>query len=172
MGVVALAELVTLRQTWRHSGQQLVLTNGVFDLLHIGHITYLQQARALGDVLVVGLNSDSSTRAIKGPQRPLVPEEARAHMLAALRCVDYVTIFAQPTAEALAAAVQPDMYVKGGDYATTAGSTDSVNEDRLPEARVVRSTGGRVVLLAYQEGYSTSALIERIVQLQRGGGCL
>jgi rfaE bifunctional protein nucleotidyltransferase chain/domain len=137
----------------------------VFDLLHVGHVAYLEQARALGDVLVVAINSDSSTRALKGPQRPLMPEDDRARMLAALRCVDYVTLFAEHTAEVVVAALQPDYYVKGGDYARAPGVPDAaVDEDRLPEARVARARGGQVVLLPYRAGYSTSALIERIVR--------
>jgi rfaE bifunctional protein nucleotidyltransferase chain/domain len=137
----------------------------VFDLLHVGHVAYLEQARALGDVLVVAINSDSSTRALKGPQRPLMPEYDRAHMLAALRCVDYVTLFAEHTAEAVVAALQPDYYVKGGDYARAPGAPDAaIDEGRLPEARVARASGGQVVLLPYRAGYSTSALIERIVR--------
>src|SRR5690606_6559395 len=103
------------------AGRRLVFTNGAFDLLHAGHVTYLQAARALGDLLVVGLNSDASVRGYKGPSRPLVPETQRGIVLAALRAVDYVTLFAAPTAEALVEALRPDIYVKGGDYAHPAG---------------------------------------------------
>lgn len=170
MGIIALNELLTLREAWRHAGQQCIFTNGVFDLLHVGHVHYLEQARSLGHVLVVGLNSDTSTRAIKGPTRPLLPEQERAYLLAALRCVDYVTIFAQQTAEALIAALQPDIYVKGGDYAAPAhpAATEmadlAVDDVRLPEARIVRGYGGQVRLLPYRAGCSTTALIERIVK--------
>lgn len=171
MAVVALDELLAWRAAWRRNGQRLVLTNGVFDLLHAGHVAYLEQARALGDILVVGLNSDDSVRAIKGPHRPLVDEGARALVLAALRCVAAVVIFAQPTAEALVAALQPEVYAKGGDYAATStmGPTglagDAVDAARLPEARVVRACGGRVVLLPYRQGYSTTNVIERIQRM-------
>lgn len=155
------------RQEWKDTGRQVVLTNGIFDLIHSGHVRYLEEARNLGDVLIVGLNSDASTRAIKGTSRPMIPEQERAYVLAALRWVDYVTVFAEPTAEHLVASLQPDIYVKGGDYAVAAPLTESdqvvaIDEDRLPEARVVHSYGGQVVLLPYRVGLSTSSLIERI----------
>ncbi|NJN65258.1 MAG: adenylyltransferase/cytidyltransferase family protein [Chloroflexaceae bacterium] len=168
MGIVSLEELQSLRPGWRYESWRLVLTNGVFDLLHSGHVSYLEQARLLGEVLVVGLNSDASTRHIKGPLRPLLPEQERATVVAALRCVDYVTVFGQPTAEALVEALRPDVYVKGGDYAVAADQAASApplpDADRLPEARVVRAYGGQVVLLPYREGHSTTALIRQIVR--------
>ena len=154
-----LDELLHMRGVWRRQGLRLVLTNGVFDLLHIGHVTYLQQARALGDALVVGVNSDSSTRANKGPTRPLTPEAERAALLVALRCVDYVTIFEERTAEALVAALQPDIYVKGGDYKLEEGVGEGAP---LPEAKIVRGYGGRVELINYIAGRSTTELIEKI----------
>jgi rfaE bifunctional protein nucleotidyltransferase chain/domain len=161
--ITPLEQLRTLRPRWRTEQQQCVLTNGVFDLLHAGHVAYLQQARALGDMLVVALNSDTSARAIKGPGHPLVAEEDRALVLAALRCVDYVTVFAQPTAEEVVAVLQPDVYAKGGDYATSQ-DIRHIDETRLPEARVVRGYGGQVALLPYRHGFSTTALIEKIRQ--------
>lgn len=163
--ITSLAELVDLRAIWRAAGQRLVLTNGVFDLLHAGHVGYLTQARALGDLLVVALNSDSSVRAIKGPLRPLTPEAERAALLAALRCVDYVSVFAEPTAEAVVAALRPEIYVKGGDYAIDEGGPP--DPERLPEARVVRAYGGEVRLLPYAPGRSTSELIRLIVERYR-----
>jgi rfaE bifunctional protein nucleotidyltransferase chain/domain len=150
----------------RAAGERVVLTNGCFDLLHLGHVRYLQAARALGDLLVVGLNSDASTRAIKGPKRPLVPEQERAEVLAALACVDYVTIFEEPTAVALVEALCPDVYVKGGDYAA-AGSADempAIDYAKLPEAAPVLAAGGQVRLIPYVPGHSTSELIERIAR--------
>lgn len=167
MCVVAPNELHTYRQQWRREGMRVVLTNGVFDLLHSGHVRYLEQARSLGDILVVGINSDASTRKIKGPLRPLVPQDERAYLLAAIRWVDYVTVFDEPTAEALVRTLAPDVYVKGGDYAmaTTEAAISlhqQVDETRLPEARVARAGGGRVVLVPYHPGLSTTALIERI----------
>lgn len=164
MTIIAFETLYGLRDQWNHAGIRVVFTNGVFDLLHSGHVTYLQMARKLGDVLVVGLNSDASTRSLKGPRRPLVPQSDRAELLAALRCVDYVTIFEQPTAEELVAALRPAIYVKGGDYA----QGDAIDLNRLPEARVVLAYGGIVKLIPYREGRSTSALIARIVELYSG----
>ncbi len=154
--------LVSVRQQWRKAGQRVVLTNGVFDLMHIGHVSYLQQARALGDLLIVGLNSDASTRALKGPERPLVGQNERAALLAALRCVDYVTIFEEQTAEALVAALQPDIYVKGGDYALPDATTGITAGKTLPEARIVQRYGGEVRLISYMPGHSTSELIAKI----------
>lgn len=143
-----------------------MLTNGVFDLLHMGHATYLQEARSLGDLLVVALNSDASTRALKGPTRPIVPQHERAALLASLRYVDYVTIFETSTAETLVAALQPEVYVKGGDYQIGFESTQ-VGRKRLPEAHIVEAYGGQVVLLPYQQGHSTTELIERILRTVR-----
>lgn len=165
MSITSLDELSRLRTQWQHKGLTLVVTNGIFDLLHSGHVHYLEQARTLGDVLVVGINNDASTRALKGPQRPLVPEHERAYLLAALRCVDHVTLFAQPTAEALLETLKPHIYVKGGDYARPGGEEEQmVDEARLPEARVVRRYGGCVVLLPYYSSLSTTSLVERIVE--------
>lgn len=156
----ALAALVRERQ---QQGERAVFTNGHFDLLHLGHVRYLQEARALGDFLIVGLNDDAGTSQLKGPGRPLVPQQERAELLAALACVDYVTIFSEPTAGSLVAEVQPAIYVKGGDYALAHSSQPDVS--RLPEARVVEGYGGIVRLIPYLPGHSTTALIEAIKQL-------
>src|SRR6059058_3387522 len=121
--IVGLEELSERSKQLRAAGKKMVATNGCFDLLHVGHVRYLQAARALGDMLIIGLNSDASVRAYKGPTRPLVAQDERAELLAALACVDYVTIFDEPTAEALMAALQPDIYVKGGDYRPTASGS-------------------------------------------------
>lgn len=160
---IALGELLTLRSQWRRDGRTVVFTNGVFDLLHLGHAQYLAAARNLGDLLVIGLNSDASTRAIKGPLRPLVPQAERAALLLNVRTVDYVTIFDDPTAERLVAAIAPDVYVKGGDYALTAEQAGAGGKE-LPEARIVQHYGGRVELIRYLAGHSTSELIKRIVE--------
>jgi rfaE bifunctional protein nucleotidyltransferase chain/domain len=160
---VALDDLLVVRARWRAAGTRVVCTNGVFDLLHIGHLQYLEAARALGDVLVVGLNSDRSTRLYKGPLRPLVPEEERAALLLALEPVDYVTIFHEPTAERLVAALEPEIYCKGSDYGSGQGRAKP-----LPEAAIVHGYGGRVELIPYLEGHSTSGLIERIVKSYGG----
>ncbi len=177
----ALAEIVIARQA---AGERGVFTNGCFDLLHLGHVQYLQRARSLGDFLIVGLNSDASTRRIKGPRRPLVPESERAEVLAALGCVDYVTIFSESTAQRTVSALRPSVYVKGGDYAGGAGEDSLLAPDelrsmlagdvagapvlaglaqRLPEASVVAGYGGSLALLAYLPGHSTTELIDRIV---------
>ncbi len=158
----ALAAILRERQA---AGAVVVFTNGCFDLLHVGHVFYLQAARALGDLLVVGLNSDTSTRHLKGPQRPLVPEQERAEVLAALACVDYVTIFEEETAVALVKTLRPDVYVKGGDYAAPGrnGETPPIDPSRLPEAAPVLAYGGRVQLIPYLPGHSTTELIERII---------
>ena len=153
---VSLAELLALREQWRVAGHTVVCTNGVFDLLHYGHLRYLLEARALGDLLVVGLNSDASTRRYKGPARPLVPEHERAALLLALEPVDYVTIFDEPTAERLVDELRPEIYCKGGDYAGAGAKA-------LPEAAVVERYGGRVELIHYLPGHSTSDLINLIL---------
>ena len=151
-------DLVTARQQrdqLREAGKTLVFTNGHFDLLHIGHLDYLERARALGDALFVGLNGDASTRQLKGTGRPIVPAVERARLLTALIPVTAVIIFEEPTADTLIAALQPDIYVKGGDYA----------HKPLPERALVEQYGGQVALIDYLKDHSTSALIERIKQL-------
>lgn len=130
----------------------MVLTNGCFDLLHVGHLRYLQAARALGDLLVVGVNSDESVRQLKGESRPYRPESERAELVAGLECVDYVVIFPQPTAVELVQRVQPTYYAKGGDY----------TEQDLPESEAVVEQGGFVVILPLEAGHSTTLLVERI----------
>ncbi|HEY7349866.1 MAG TPA: adenylyltransferase/cytidyltransferase family protein [Ktedonobacterales bacterium] len=166
--IYARGELAALLRERQAAGAVVVFTNGCFDLLHLGHIRYLQAAHALGDLLVVGVNSDASARALKGPGRPLTPQQERAEVLAALACVDYVTIFEEATAVALVEALRPDVYVKGGDYAAS-GAADqgaAINYTKLPEAAPVLAYGGQVRLLPYLPEHSTTALIERI--LQRG----
>ena len=141
---------------WRAGqvGRTVVMTNGVFDLLHVGHVRYLQAARGLGDALVVGLNSDASAQAIK-PGRPIVPQEERAEVLAALICVDVVVVFDDVAATAVVDALRPDVYVKGGDWGQPGGK-------QPPEAVAVAAHGGRIVYLPYEAGHSTTALIQRI----------
>jgi D-glycero-beta-D-manno-heptose 1-phosphate adenylyltransferase len=155
-----LAAIVCHRQ---HAGERAVFTNGCFDLLHLGHVRYLQEARSLGDFLILGLNSDKSTRQLKGQGRPLVPEMERAEILAALTCIDYVTIFSEPTANTLVCLLQPAIYVKGGDYA--GGQSNIPDLSRLPEAKVVQEYGGTVQLLPYVPQHSTTELIEAIKRL-------
>jgi rfaE bifunctional protein nucleotidyltransferase chain/domain len=135
------------------SGKTVVFANGCFDLLHVGHIRYLQGARQLGDALVVGLNSDESVRRLKGPQRPLMPEDERAEILAAIACVDYVVIFQESTVERLLSVLKPDIQCKGTDY----------TEETVPEREVVRSFGGRVAIVGDPKDHSTRDLIRDIL---------
>lgn len=142
----------------RKGGKKVVFTNGCFDLLHAGHVTYLEAARALGDVLVLGLNTDASVRANKGPTRPINNEIDRARVVGSLRAVDYVVLFGEKTAETIIAKVRPDIYVKGGDYTF----------DTLPEAKIVQSYGGRVEFIDMVAGRSTTHVIERIQATMQG----
>ena len=135
-------------------GKRIVFTNGCFDLLHIGHIRYLEEARSLGDILVVGVNSDRSVRGLKGPNRPILPEEERAEILSGLECVNYITLFDEPTPLELISSLQPQVLVKGGDWTKEA----AVGKE------VVEKSGGEVVILPFVEGSSTSNLIETILK--------
>ena len=144
------AAALAARADWT---RPLVFTNGVFDVLHRGHVTYLAQARALGAALLVAVNSDASARTLgKGPDRPLNREMDRAMVIAALQSVDHVVLFDEPTPCELIERIRPDVYVKGGDY----------DVDRLREAELVRSWGGRAVAIPFVDGYSTTRLVERI----------
>jgi rfaE bifunctional protein nucleotidyltransferase chain/domain len=163
---VSLSEAKVIREQLRKQAKTVVLTNGVFDLLHVGHVRCLQAARQSGDALFVGLNSDRSARGLKGPDRPFVPQEERAEILCALSCVDYVVVFAEPTAERLVQALQPDVYAKGGDYGSAVTGVSKAGK-ALPEAPVVESYGGRVEILPYASAHSTSELIDRIRALPR-----
>ena len=145
-------ELLIERQHLRDEGKKLVFTNGVFDILHVGHVRYLKQARELGDELVVAVNSDASVCQLKGAGRPLMNETERAEILAALECVDYVTIFDDISPRSLIAELLPDVLVKGGDYAL----------DQIHGREEVEAEGGRVVSLPFVEGASSSKLIERM----------
>ncbi|MCY4537451.1 MAG: adenylyltransferase/cytidyltransferase family protein [Chloroflexi bacterium] len=150
-----LAAAGRLRDALRDAGKTLVFSNGHFDLLHIGHLDYLEKARGLGDALFVGLNGDASSARLKGMGRPIVPARERARLLTALRPVDAVIIFEEDRADRLLRALQPEIYVKGGDYA---------HQD-LPERPTVEAYGGRVELIDYLPGRSTSDLIRRIRKL-------
>lgn len=148
------SELIHVVEALKKDGKKVVFTNGCFDLLHVGHLRYLQDARRLGCCLVVGLNTDESIRTIKGPSRPFVPEMERAEMLAGFSCVDYVVLFNEPTACELIEALKPDIYVKGGDYST---------KPQVPEAEVVASYGGEYIVLPIVEGKSTSNIVTKII---------
>jgi D-glycero-beta-D-manno-heptose 1-phosphate adenylyltransferase len=156
-------ELAAVVQRRQQAGERGVFTNGCFDLLHLGHVRYLQAARALGDFLILGLNNDAGVRLLKGPGRPLVPALERAEILAALSCIDYVTIFAEATAGPLVQLLRPAIYVKGGDYA--AAQAGEVDTKRLPEAKVVQAYGGSVHLIPYLLHHSTTELIATIQSL-------
>jgi D-beta-D-heptose 7-phosphate kinase/D-beta-D-heptose 1-phosphate adenosyltransferase len=136
----------------RDAGRRVVFTNGVFDLLHPGHVRYLRQARALGDLLIVGVNSDRSVRQNKGPDRPITPEAERAEILAALACVDAVTIFDEDTPYEIIRALQPDVLVKGADWA----------HDAIVGRDIVEARGGTVVRIPVEHGHSTTDVVERI----------
>jgi D-beta-D-heptose 7-phosphate kinase/D-beta-D-heptose 1-phosphate adenosyltransferase len=152
MRVLTIAEAAAVAASRRQAGRRVVFTNGVFDLLHPGHVRYLAAARALGDALVVGVNSDRSVRANKGETRPLMPEQERAEILAALACVDAVAIFDAETPADIIRQIQPDVLVKGADWA----------EDAIVGRDSVESRGGRVVRIPIEQGWSTTAILEKI----------
>jgi rfaE bifunctional protein nucleotidyltransferase chain/domain len=150
--VLSIHELLTERARLRAAGEMLVFTNGVFDILHVGHVRYLEEARALGDALVVAINSDRTVRDLKGPNRPLMNQNERAEILAALRATSYVTVFDDVSPRSLIGALLPDVLVKGGDYAL----------DEIHGREEVEAAGGRVVRLPFVEGVSTSKIIEQM----------
>jgi rfaE bifunctional protein nucleotidyltransferase chain/domain len=147
-------ELAKRAKDLRAAGRKLVSTNGCFDLLHVGHVRYLQAARALGDLLAVGLNGDGSVRELKGPGRPINNEKDRAEVLAALKCVDLVTIFPDTRATRFISASMPAVYVKGGDY-----SSETLNPEELA---VLKDVGADIRIIPFEKGYSTSSLIEQV----------
>jgi rfaE bifunctional protein nucleotidyltransferase chain/domain len=152
--ILSLSDVRRRADQIRQAGQKLVLTNGCFDLLHLGHVRYLQEARRLGDFLVVAINGDQSVRALKGEGRPLNGEDDRAEVLAALECVDYITIFAEPRVTAVIEALQPTIYVKGGDYTPETLDADEVG--------ALKKVGAEIRTLALVPGKSTSAIIARM----------
>ena len=155
--IVAWDDLPWWRMAMRASGKRLVVTNGCFDLLHVGHVSYLETARRHGDALLIGLNGDESVRQLKGPDRPVIPEDDRAAVLGALESVDGVCIFAEKAATRFLAAAQPDIYVKGGDY-----TLNTLNQD---ERRAVEQAGGRIVIIPFVPGKSTTAMLQKIARL-------
>ena len=150
--VLSLAEAVAFAEYLRHGGRAIVFTNGVFDLLHPGHVRYLQDARREGDALIVAVNSDRSVRAIKGPERPINPEQERAEVLAALACVDAVVIFDEDDPQQVVHRLQPDVLVKGADWPS----------DAIVGRETVERRGGRIVRIPLADGYSSSAIIRKI----------
>ena len=137
--------------TLKAEGKKIVFTNGCFDILHVGHVRYLKEAKALGDILILGLNSDSSVKSLKGSNRPINNESDRAEVLSALEAIDYVVIFDEKTAENIVGEVKPDIYAKGGDYSI----------DTLPEAKIVAEHGGKTVLLQLVDGKSSTNIINK-----------
>jgi rfaE bifunctional protein nucleotidyltransferase chain/domain len=154
--IVELKELSDRCEKLRSAGKRIVATNGCFDLLHVGHVRYLKAARALGDFLAVGLNGDRSVRELKGTGRPITTASDRAEILAALECVDLVTIFPQTRAAQFLAAVRPAIYVKGGDY-----SSERLDQE---ERAILNEIGAEIRLIPFETGYSTSGLVEQICQ--------
>jgi rfaE bifunctional protein nucleotidyltransferase chain/domain len=155
--IIAWADLPAWRKQIRAAGKKLVVTNGCFDLLHLGHVTYLENARNFGDALLLGVNGDAGVRELKGPARPVNAESDRAAVLAALESVSGVCIFPEKTATRFLAAAQPDLYVKGGDYTLA-----TLNQD---ERRAVESAGGKIVIVPFVPGKSTTGLLEKISRL-------
>lgn len=149
--ILTLEECVRFRKTCQSQGKKVVFTNGCFDILHVGHTTYLEQAQALGDFLILGLNSDTSVKQLKGKSRPINSEQDRAEVLAALASVDAVTIFTENTPIPLLLQLKPDIHVKGGDY---------VKED-LPEYATIKAYGGEIIILPFVDGKSTTAIIKK-----------
>ena len=150
--ILSLEKLLGVRKGLRAAGRHVVFTNGVFDLLHVGHVRYLQEARSLGDALVVGINSDRTVRELKGAERPVTNESERAEILAAVRCVDYVTVFDDISPRSLIAQLLPDVLVKGGDWGL----------DQIHGREEVEAAGGKVMSLPFVSGASTTGIIERM----------
>lgn len=145
---IKISEIVT---SLKAKGKKIVFTNGCFDILHVGHVRYLKEAKALGDILILGLNSDSSVKSLKGSNRPINNESDRAEVLSSLKAIDYVVIFDEKTAENIVGEVKPDIYAKGGDYSI----------DTLPEAKIVAEHGGKTVLLQLVDGKSSTNIINK-----------
>jgi rfaE bifunctional protein nucleotidyltransferase chain/domain len=158
--LITIEKLAAVRQKLRDQKKKVVFTNGVFDLMHVGHVRFLKKAKSHGDILIVGINSDESVKKIKGPLRPIVAQRHRAEVLCALSCVDYVVIFEETTPEKTIEALQPDIHVKGGDW----------KADNLPETGLVRSYGGRVVIEDSESEITTTSLIKKITEAYSGGG--
>jgi rfaE bifunctional protein nucleotidyltransferase chain/domain len=155
--LISWANLPAWRQNIRAQGRRLVVTNGCFDILHLGHVTYLEAARNLGDMLLIGLSGDESVHQLKGPNRPVNNQQDRAGVLAALESVNGVCIFSEKTATRFLSLAQPDIYVKGGDY-----TLDTLNQE---ERRTVENAGGKIILIPFVPGKSTTALLEKMSRL-------
>jgi len=152
--IKARKELLRIIKNLKAKGKQIVFTNGCFDLLHLGHVRYLEEAKALGDVLVVGVNSDSSVRKLKGPKRPILPEEERTEILSGLGCVDYITVFNEADPLKLITSLKPNLLVKGGDW----------TREQIVGREVVERSGGESVIIPFVKGASTSNVIDTILK--------
>ncbi|HXD32622.1 MAG TPA: adenylyltransferase/cytidyltransferase family protein [Pyrinomonadaceae bacterium] len=150
--IISRSELIERVRQQRITGSKVVLANGCFDILHAGHVRYLAGAKALGGLLIVGVNSDEQVRSLKGPGRPIMPETERAEIVASVEAVDFVTIFSEPTVEELLLALKPDVHAKGTDY----------TEDSVPEREVVRSYGGQVAIVGDPKNHSTTELLSKL----------
>ena len=150
--IVERSELVAIVEKERTGGKRIVFANGCFDVLHVGHVRYLEAAKALGDLLIVAINSDDQARRLKGEGRPLMPQDQRAEIVSSIEVVDFVTIFEEPTVEQLLLALKPDIHAKGTDY----------TEDSVPERDVVRSYGGRVAIAGDPKTHSSSEIIDKV----------
>ena len=153
-----LEEIIQTIVPLRTSGSQIVLANGAFDLFHVGHLRYLKGAKAEGDILVVAINSDSSVRAAKGSERPIVPQDERAEIISALSCVDFILIFSDLNVERIIRELRPDIHAKGTDYTA----------DSVPEAEIVRSVGGRVAIVGDPKDHSTTETLAKLGELEKG----
>ncbi len=150
--VIEINELFKIVKESKKEGKQIVFTNGCFDILHVGHIRLLKKAKEVGDLLIIGLNSDSSVKSLKGAARPIIPERERAELLAAIKYIDYITIFTESTASRVLSILKPDIYVKGGNYSAA----------NLPEWSVVKKFGGKINIIPLEGSRSTSAIINKI----------
>lgn len=150
--VIQLNQLLEIISDLKKRNKKIITTNGCFDIIHVGHVRYLAQAKTLGDILIIAMNTDESVRKLKGPTRPVNSESDRAEILAALGVVDYVILFGEETPAALLEKIKPDIHVKGGDY----------NLETLPEAKTIQDSGGKIVFIPFVEGKSTTNTIERI----------
>lgn len=152
-------ELAQIIETLKAEGKKVVFTNGIFDFVHSGHLEYLEKARELGDIMVMAINSDASTKRIKGPSRPINAQQDRAMILAGMRCVDYVTIFEQDTPTEILNTLKPSIHTKGGDY----------DPEKMPETSTVRKNGGEVIIIPLKEGYSNTKQFKKIIDTKNEG---
>ncbi len=152
-----LLEIKNITNILKNEGKTIVFTNGCFEILHPGHIQLLEQAKSLGDILIVGINSDESVKRIKGEKKVIFDEKSRLRLVSALECVDYTVLFNENTPENLIKIIQPHIHVKGGDY----------KEEDLPEAKIVKSYGGKIVIIPLLEGFSTTGIIDKILTLYK-----